>query len=116
MLVGVSRRGAIHDKTLSKKTWSNQGGPSHTSLVKYCTNEQVVFSQWLHIGERTILKYCLHGLLHNLNTSGDRSELTGADPGFSLWGGGGGGRAQKIICANAHYEREIRSLGMFNAL
>ena len=23
--------------------------------------------------------------------------------------GGGGGGAQKIICANAHYEREIRS-------
>ena len=30
---------------------------------------------------------------------------TGADPGFSFRGGG----AQKITCANAHYEREIRS-------
>ena len=32
-------------------------------------------------------------------------SVIGADPGFSFRGGG----AQKIICANAHYEREIRS-------
>ena len=33
--------------------------------------------------------------------------ISGADPGFSFRGGGGG--AQKIMCPHAHYEREIRS-------
>ena len=35
-----------------------------------------------------------------------RLTQSGADPGFSFRKGGG---PQKIICANAHYEREIRS-------
>ena len=48
--------------------------------------------------------------------------LQGADPGFSLGGGGGGWRM--IMCAHAHHEREPRSpfycrgpaLGFFDAL
>ena len=62
------------------------------------------------------------------NPQNNYYTISGTDPEFSLGGGGG---AQKIICANAHYEREIRSpfrqgsrarlraleaLGVFNAL
>ena len=37
-----------------------------------------------------------------------RKRASGADPGFSF-GGGGGGEAQKIMCQQAHYERGINS-------
>ena len=33
---------------------------------------------------------------------------TGADPGFSFGGGGGGEGAQTIMCPHAHYERRTK--------
>ena len=42
-------------------------------------------------------------LFHNVLILLPAVQSSGADPGFSFRG------AQKIICANAHYEREIRS-------
>ena len=35
----------------------------------------------------------------------NKSNVSGADPGFHLGGGGGGGGAQKSMCPHAHYER-----------
>ena len=55
----------------------------------------------VHIQKRV---YGLLVYITNLSTN-----YIGADPEFSWRGGGGGGARKRLLCANAHNEREIRS-------
>ena len=60
-------------------------------------------SEYSAIYIQSELKHVQHSKIMIINCN-DYRQITGADPGFSFRGGGGGG-AQKIMCPHAHSER-----------